>query len=536
VGAAIDNVAAKGVSYFSSAGNSNKRFLVEPANFVTPPSELSGLTGSTCRLWHKFEFSTTTFFPILFPISFSSDGLVGLFWDAPYASTTFDYPQLTLFLFDISSRVIGRSQDFNPGTKIPVQGLLLSSIFSRLPGLTLGVCWSGTGTPPRTLVLGRADNALLPSTYKINPSLQGHVLARGCLAVAAVNCETGVLEAFSSPGPSLLKYDVNSVEIQQCTGDAINSLSLKPDITGCDGVVTSFFGGPTNRFFGTSAAAPNAAAVAGLVLEQARRDGRSLFPHEVAEILKRTTNQQGVFDNTMGFGLVDATSAVDLLSSFSSPTLSSLPDAPAGLRATGRQVSNGQSSVIFSWLPPCDGGAVIQSYVIRISAIDNSSSPLEVTTGDDSVTISIARLNDQSFYTAQVAAMNAIGSSIFSTATSFSPSSLGTPPQLNLPPSGTSSSSSFPLAAIIGIAVGGVVLIAIIVLVIVGLSVRARRRPAAGAAAPGVVLMAPPSPQQAPVYFGEPVMNPVVPSAPPMSAAVYMQQTGPPQERSVIHL
>lgn len=42
---------------------------------------------------------------------------------------------------------------------------------------------------------------------------------------------------------------------------------LKPDLVGPDGTETSFFG-PGNRFFGSSAAAPNVAAVGALMLQQ----------------------------------------------------------------------------------------------------------------------------------------------------------------------------------------------------------------------------------------------------------------------------
>jgi subtilisin family serine protease len=42
---------------------------------------------------------------------------------------------------------------------------------------------------------------------------------------------------------------------------------LKPDLVGPDGTATSFFGGG-NRFFGSSAAAPNVAAVGALMLQQ----------------------------------------------------------------------------------------------------------------------------------------------------------------------------------------------------------------------------------------------------------------------------
>lgn len=53
----------------------------------------------------------------------------------------------------------------------------------------------------------------------------------------------------------------------------ITQVVLKPDLVGPDGTATTFFGELVNgvrRFFGASAAAPNVAAVAALILQQGR--------------------------------------------------------------------------------------------------------------------------------------------------------------------------------------------------------------------------------------------------------------------------
>ena len=82
-----------------------------------------------------------------------------------------------------------------------------------------------------------------------------------------------------------------------------------------DGVNTTFFfadreddedGFP--NFFGTSAAAPHAAAVAALILQA----NRTLFPQAVYERLRTTANDMGPlgFDFESGFGLVNAERAV----------------------------------------------------------------------------------------------------------------------------------------------------------------------------------------------------------------------------------
>lgn len=89
----------------------------------------------------------------------------------------------------------------------------------------------------------------------------------------------------------------------------------KPEIVAPDGTDTTFFGSDTDgsgfpNFFGTSAAAPHAAAVAAL-LWQLRP---SSVPAQVYALLENSAIDMGVagFDNDSGFGLIqaDATLAI----------------------------------------------------------------------------------------------------------------------------------------------------------------------------------------------------------------------------------
>jgi hypothetical protein len=107
---------------------------------------------------------------------------------------------------------------------------------------------------------------------------------------------TPQLESYSSVGPAYNCCD--------SSGNRLDSLELrqKPEISGVDGVDTTFFGdaGLTSvagSFFGTSAAAPHAAGVAALLLEAAGGPG-SLTSDQIRSKLIAST---GVHDLDPGF-------------------------------------------------------------------------------------------------------------------------------------------------------------------------------------------------------------------------------------------
>ena len=108
-------------------------------------------------------------------------------------------------------------------------------------------------------------------------------------------------EPFSSPGPSTIAFDKDGNRLAQA------QIRRKPDIAAPDGVNTtffppgadqdyeSFFGVPDGfpNFFGTSAAAPHAAAVAALVI-QAAGGPSSIPPKSVADVLKTSSPPRDV--------------------------------------------------------------------------------------------------------------------------------------------------------------------------------------------------------------------------------------------------
>jgi len=162
------------------------------------------------------------------------------------------------------------------------------------------------------------------------PTSFGHTMAAGVSAVAAVPwfdtaafdptlAPTGITdpESFSSRGGTLsIQFDT--------TGAFSTRTSFEPDISSVDGNNTRFFGSALNlggafgepdsfpNFFGTSAAAPNAAAVAALI----RQRNSALTPAQVNAALESTaiditgSRASAGDDDVTGIGLIDANAAI----------------------------------------------------------------------------------------------------------------------------------------------------------------------------------------------------------------------------------
>jgi hypothetical protein len=121
----------------------------------------------------------------------------------------------------------------------------------------------------------------------LDPVTYGHNSAEGAMGVAAYAFYAPfVPEGFTSPGPSTIYFDKNDKRFRS------PQIRLKPDMAAMDGANTTFFVSDSAvdpdtfpNFFGTSAAAPHAAAIAALVLDAAGGPGK-VKPKEMRQILQ----------------------------------------------------------------------------------------------------------------------------------------------------------------------------------------------------------------------------------------------------------
>ena len=317
---AVNDVTASGAMYFSSAGNSgnlsdNQSGVWEGDFTDAGPTTL--VSGGRLHSFGSFAYNT---------ITASSSLIATLFWSDRLGASNNDYD---LFLLNSNgTQVINSSTNVQTGTQDPVE-----AVGGVTAGRRLVVVKKGTAAG-RFLHLSTNRGRLAINT---DGQITGHACAANAFACAATPAgpaagsspnpigpfpdpfsSSNKVELFSSDGPRRIFYRGDGTSITP--GDVSSTgglLRQKPDITAADGVTVTGAGGFPSRFYGTSAAAPHAGAIAALI--KSANPGLTSAQIRTALVSTAIDIEAPGIDRDSGAGIVMAFEALQAIGAVPSP-------------------------------------------------------------------------------------------------------------------------------------------------------------------------------------------------------------------------
>jgi hypothetical protein len=302
---AINEVTASGALYFSSAGNNGN---LDAGTSGTWEGDFAdgGANGFTYRV-HSFDAGV-----VVNVLTAATTNPINLYWSDPPGHSDNDYDLFRLN--ETGTAVLASSLTIQNGYQDPAEHM------------------SGTNAAPGQLIVIAKKNAAQARFLHLDANggrlsiatagqLRGHPQAPGAFAVGAAAVGTPfpapftgshAVEDFSSDGPRRVFFDVNNAAYTP--GDLLSTggqLRQKPDLTAADGVQVTDNVGPGSPFFGSSAAAPHAAAIAALL--------KSALPTATPDQLRTALLSTAIdiesaeVDRDSGAGIIMATEALRAL-------------------------------------------------------------------------------------------------------------------------------------------------------------------------------------------------------------------------------
>jgi hypothetical protein len=337
---AVQNAISAGVDYFTAASNYGAAYF--QAAWQPTTAQLVVHTGNPAQTVTAQQFDNGTVFQTI-TVPGSLDASIDLQWNAAWPSQNGSSvpDSLGMALYDMSGNLVASSTQVTD----PADG------YGGLPEISLSVPETSTATNYQLaiyqiageptvsqfkyIVFGSPLSAQDPGAVIDDPNagigsgtVHGWELVPGVDTVGAAywanspayNVASNWTEWFSSTGPGQLLFNQ--------TGTALSPsvLAGKVDFVGPDGIETSVPG--FQGFYGTSAAAPDAAAVAALMLQA----NPALTPAQVTSMLEASALNMNLPAADQGAGFVQAPGAVQLaLDAY---------DVPRSLQWTGAADTN----------------------------------------------------------------------------------------------------------------------------------------------------------------------------------------------------
>ncbi|MHA3703992.1 S8 family serine peptidase [Jatrophihabitans sp. YIM 134969] len=392
---AVSDVIADGAEYFSSAGNQgnldDRTSGTWEGDFVSSGQSLPKYVGKA------LDFAPGAVVQASNPLSdFAAGTVTTLFWADPLGRAKDDYD---LYVLDATGRVVAMSNDTQDGDDDPFEAL-------QVPydsGLRLAVVkYAGADRYLQVTTFGGQFTSANGLTgYATAGAIRGHAAVPAAYAVAAAPAATALpfavapgvknptgpfpgsytrtqkSEAFSSDGPRRVFFTPDGRALTPgnttTTGGQVRQ---KPDITSADGTSSSIFG--FDPFFGTSAAAPHAAALAALVLS----GNPGLSPSGLRSALTSSAidiEDKG-WDRDTGYGIPTGTRTLATTGTTPQPLVQAGTPTVAPAGTTPRYLEPGETSKVLVPLTNNGDGAAANVNV-AVTSTNSKVTPALVQVG-----------------------------------------------------------------------------------------------------------------------------------------------------------
>jgi large repetitive protein len=381
----VDYATSRGALYFSAAANSgtDQGYLssFRPIT-ATVGSGSSSMTGT----FQNFNGGTGATSALLQVTTEESNALITFQYDQPYktqepaGATATVTSNMSFYVFNSSGALVTSGTANNVATQAPYQSVTIANSGTYYVAIKLV---SGTA-PGHVEFVGLYDAPELAVSQQYGsaggtyyPSSTGHETAANTIGVGATPwwATTPFLgqsplqnENYSSSGPGLIDLSPKGTPM-------VAQLTQNPAITAPDGNSTSFaFDLPANTteyspvtsynfvptgqtnnplFFGTSEAAPNAAAVAALMLQE----NPALTRPQILQAMETTATPMngtpaGTWNVQSGYGFVNALAAIAATAPASSLTTSTTAGSPSVVTPTVNTAFNLTGTVSGSGATP----------------------------------------------------------------------------------------------------------------------------------------------------------------------------------------